>query len=73
MIAASNVDLAKAVEEERFRLDRYHRLADIQIDVPPFRERHDVLILAERYRTGNVSRRGRSDHKTLPSTQHHWG
>jgi two-component system, NtrC family, response regulator AtoC len=50
VIAASNRNLKADSEEGRFRLDLYYRLAIIQIEVPPLRERgEDVLILVEHF------------------------
>lgn len=50
VIAASNRNLKKETEGGRFRLDLYYRLAVIQIDIPPLRERgDDVVLLAEYY------------------------
>lgn len=47
VIAATNVDLVKAVQEKKFRLDLYYRLNTIQITIPPLRERkEDILELA---------------------------
>jgi len=48
VIAASNRDLERAVQEERFRQDLYYRLAIISIFIPPLRERkEDILPLVE--------------------------
>ena len=44
VIAATNVDLAEAVKEKRFRLDLYYRLNIINIDIPPLRERKEDII-----------------------------
>ncbi len=48
--AATNRDLATAVQERRFRDDLYYRLNVIQIDLPPLRARgNDVLKLAAHF------------------------
>jgi DNA-binding NtrC family response regulator len=50
VIAASNRDLRTEGEAGRFRADLFYRLAVIQIDIPPLRERgDDVRLLAEHY------------------------
>ena len=43
IIAATNEDLEKAIEEGRFRQDLYHRINEFSIDVPPLRERLEDL------------------------------
>lgn len=64
VIAASNRDLKAETDCGRFRLDLYYRLAVIQIDIPPLREREDdVLLLANHFLSTFRNRNGR---QTLP-------
>ena len=45
ILAATNKDLKKMIEENNFREDLYHRLSVIVINVPPLRERKDDIPL----------------------------
>ncbi|MBO7469074.1 MAG: sigma-54-dependent Fis family transcriptional regulator [Bacteroidales bacterium] len=43
IVAATNENLEKAIEEGRFRQDLYHRINEFSIEVPPLRDRIEDL------------------------------
>jgi DNA-binding NtrC family response regulator len=50
VIAATNADLEKAVQELKIRKDLYYRLNVVQIYMPPLRERsEDILLLTDHF------------------------
>jgi len=53
ILAATNVNLAEAVREKRFREDLYYRLCVVTIDLPALRDRpEDIMPLAEFFLDG---------------------
>lgn len=50
VVAATNKNLKKEIEEKRFREDLYHRLSVILIHVPPLKERiEDIPLLVNKF------------------------
>ena len=50
VVAATNVNIPKAIEEGRFREDLYYRLNTVPINVPPLRSRkEDILLLFRKF------------------------
>ncbi len=78
VIAATNKDLLKEVEEKNFRLDLYHRLGVIIVHVPSLNDRlGDIPLLVERFLIDIGNEYGQSkkdmDEKALEMLQkHNW-
>jgi len=78
VIAATNKDLLKEVDEKNFRLDLYHRLSVIIIHVPSLNDRRaDIPLLVDKFLTDVCSDYGIAkksvDHSALEALkQHDW-
>ena len=69
IIAATNIDLKEAMEQQRFREDLYYRLNVISINLPPLRERkRDIPLLAEHFVRQFSKENDRPDCHLDPST-----
>lgn len=76
IIAATNVDLPRAIAEGRFRNDLYYRLNVLHIEMPPLRvRREDIALLAQHFLLGfaNEMRSNVSgfSNDALRAMQHH--
>ncbi len=69
-IGATNVPLEKAVAQNRFRADLYHRLAVLRIHLPPLRERtEDIPLLAEMFLQQFSRRYGKAARRLTPEAE----
>jgi DNA-binding NtrC family response regulator len=78
VVAATNVDLVRKVEEKQFRADLYYRLNVFPILIPPLRERRDdVPALVRHFVQKYASRLGKRIDTIAPAAMqaaidHHW-
>jgi formate hydrogenlyase transcriptional activator len=78
LVAATNRDLKKMAEENRFRADLYYRLNVFPITVPPLRERKDDIPYLAMHFTREFSRRLGKNILSIPKesmeslTAYHW-
>src|SRR5712671_1651642 len=78
MIAATNVDLARKVADNQFRLDLYYRFNVFPVTIPPLRERREDIPLLVRYFAQKYARRMKRQIDTVPAramtalTEYHW-
>jgi len=78
LIAATNRDLAKLVEDREFRSDLYYRLNVFPITLPPLRERREDIPVLVRYFTQHYAARMKKHIETIPGptlealSRYHW-
>ncbi len=57
IIAATNLNMQKAIKNNKFREDLYYRLSTIEINIPPLRERKDDIHLLFRKFSSDFAKR----------------
>src|ERR1700688_3605805 len=78
VIAATNKDLLKEVDEKNFRLDLYHRLSVIIIHVPSLNERRDdIPLLVDKFLTDicsdyGIAKKAIEEEAIKALQQHNW-
>jgi formate hydrogenlyase transcriptional activator len=78
LVAATNRDLEKMIEERQFRGDLYYRLNVFPIHIPPLRERREDIPLLVRYFTSKFARQMQKPIDSIPTEtmsklqQWHW-
>ena len=78
LVAATNRNLAKMVEQREFRSDLYYRLKVFPVEIPPLRERAEDIPLLAKYFVTQHARRMNRQIETIPPevmralTRWHW-
>jgi transcriptional regulator with GAF, ATPase, and Fis domain len=71
IIAATNQELEAAVKTGKFRSDLYHRLGQVQLRIPPLRERpEDLEAMAEHFLQQHCPGRGRGSEADRPALRY---
>jgi formate hydrogenlyase transcriptional activator len=78
LVAATNSDLAKKVDEKQFRSDLFYRLNVFPLTIPALRQRREDIPLLVRYFVQKYARRMKKPIDTVPTkamtamTEYHW-
>ncbi|VAX39624.1 Response regulator of zinc sigma-54-dependent two-component system [hydrothermal vent metagenome] len=60
LVSATNADLQEMVEKKKFRIDLYHRLDVVNIELPPLRDREsDLMLLIDHFLKELTERTGK--------------
>lgn len=68
IVAATNKDLLKAIEDKTFREDLYYRLNVVQIQIPPLRERREDIPLLVNHFINKLAEENSQPAKTFTSS-----
>ncbi len=61
IISATNKNIEQLIEEQKFRIDLFHRINTIEINIPPLRERkEDILPLLNHFVKSIAKKKGKS-------------
>jgi transcriptional regulator with PAS, ATPase and Fis domain len=71
VIAATNIDILKAIHQGKFREDLYYRLDTVPIDIPPLRNRKEDILLLFRKFAADFAERNRMPAITLNEEAQH--
>lgn len=78
IIAATNMDLEKMVEDKKFRSDLYYRFNVFPIELPPLRERPEDIPMLVQYFVDKYSKKMKKQIDKIPAqtmkylTEYHW-
>jgi len=65
IVAATNVNMQKAIEEGRFREDLFYRLSTVTITIPPLCERGDDIVMISRKFAADFAEKNRTEEITF--------
>ena len=78
VVAATNRDLAAEIKAGRFREDLYYRLAVLEIDIPPLRDRVEDLPLLVSHLMGKLGKKNNKEIRSVTPafldalSHYHW-
>ncbi len=65
IVSATNADIEELIEQKKFRIDLYHRLDVVTIELPPLRDRKDDLLLLTNHFLKELSERNGKEQNNI--------